>query len=143
VVLSGSSCQGPSIRVACNRHFLRRVVQLGFREVLIRNATTPLLCRDDRRTYLYMPLEAVLPPAADAVRIVSSEAAPVALNVNPKPQGERRREAMPRPPLKDDQPPMVPPHLHRSPCLVRTATRWTRSSKPRRCVPYCMMPSSG
>jgi hypothetical protein len=62
VVLSGSTCQGPPVRVACNRHFLRRVVQLGFRELLIRNATTPLLCHDDRRTYLFMPLEAVLPP---------------------------------------------------------------------------------
>jgi hypothetical protein len=103
VVLSGSSCQGPPVRVACNRHFLRRVVQLGFREVLIRNATTPLLCRDDRRTYLFMPLEAVVPPTANAVRMVSGEAAPVALNVNPKPPGERKREAMPRPPLKDDE----------------------------------------
>ena len=104
VVLSGSSCQGPPVRVACNRHFLRRVVQLGFRELLIRNATTPLLCRDDTRTYLFMPLDGALPPAADAVRIVSGETESAALRVEPQPQAERRREVMPRPPLNNEEP---------------------------------------
>jgi hypothetical protein len=104
VVLSGSSCQGPPVRVACNRHFLGRVVQLGFRELLLRNATTPLLCRDETRTYLFILLDGALPPAADAVRIVSGEAAPAALTASLKPQAERRREAMPRPPMKDDEP---------------------------------------
>jgi hypothetical protein len=56
VVLSGSPCQGPPVRIACNRPFLRRVVQLGFCELLLRNATPPLLCREDRRTSLFMPL---------------------------------------------------------------------------------------
>jgi hypothetical protein len=119
VVLSGSSCQGPPVRVACNRHFLRRVVQLGFRELHIQNAKTPLLCRDETRTYLFMPLDGALPPAEDAVRLVSGEAAPIILPLKPKPETPRRREAMPRPPLKDDEPDNgstagTPPSLSRS-----------------------------
>jgi hypothetical protein len=117
VVLSGSSCEGPAVRVACNRHFLRRVVQLGFRDVLLRNASTPLLCRDATRTYLFMPLDNALPPSSDAVRIVSGESTPVAVRVKPRPEPERRREAMPRPPRNGndprngsaDVPPPVPP----------------------------------
>jgi hypothetical protein len=54
VVLSGSSCAGPSVRLACNRRYVGRLVQLGFRDVLLGNATTPLLCRDPTRTYLFM-----------------------------------------------------------------------------------------
>ena len=103
VLLSGSSCQGPPVRVACNRHFLRRVAQLGFRELHIQNAKTPLLCRDDMRTYLFMPLDGALPPAADAVRLVSGEAAPIILPLKPKPENPRRREVMPRPPLNNEE----------------------------------------
>jgi hypothetical protein len=97
VLLSGSSCAGQAVRVACNRRFLWRLVQLRFREVLVRNATTPLLCRDETRTYLFMPLDNALPPAADAVRIVSGESNSVALRTQPKPEPPRRRAVMPRP----------------------------------------------
>jgi hypothetical protein len=120
VLLSGgSSCQGPPVRVACNRHFLRRVVQLGFRELYLRNATTPLLCRDETRTYLFMALEGALSPAADAVRIVSGEATPIILPLKPKAEMKRRTEAMPRPPRKADEPHNgstagTPPSLTRS-----------------------------
>ncbi len=97
VVLSGSSCAGPAIRLACNRRYLWRLVQLGFREVRLGAATTPLLCRDPTRTYLFMPLEGALPPAADAVRIVSGDVPAVAVPVKPQPEPPRRREPMPRP----------------------------------------------
>ncbi len=104
VLLSGSSSAGPGVRVACNRRFLWRLVQLGFREVLVRNATTPLLCRDETRTYLFMPLDNALLPAADAVRIVSGESLPVALRTQPKPEPSRRQEPMPRPQTNGEEP---------------------------------------
>jgi hypothetical protein len=104
VVLSGSSCAGPAVRLACNRRYLWRVVQLGFREVLIGNATTPLLCRDPTRTYLFMPLEGALPPAADAVRIVSSDTPAVALRAQPQSEPPRRKEPMPRPSTPGEEP---------------------------------------
>jgi hypothetical protein len=104
VLLSGSSCAGPAVRVACNRRFLWRLVQLGFREVLVRNATTPLLCRDETRTYLFMPLDNALLPAADAVRIVSGESLPVPIRTQPKSELPRRREPMPRPQTNGDDP---------------------------------------
>ncbi len=104
VLLSGSSCAGPSARVACNRRFLWRLVQLGFREVLVRNATTPLWCRDQTRTYLFMPLDNALLPVADAVRIVSGESLPVAIHTQPKPEPSRRQEPMPRPQTNGEEP---------------------------------------
>jgi len=118
VVLSGSSCEGPAVRVACNRRFLWRVVQLGFRDLMVRNNTTPLLCRDEMRTYLFMPLESALPPAANPVRIVSDKARPVAVRAMPKPEPqraklqpehERSRATMPRPQANNQDPRNGPP----------------------------------
>jgi hypothetical protein len=113
VLLSGSSCEGPAVRVACNRRFLGRVVQLGFRDLVVRNANTPLVCRDQTRTYLFMPLDGALSPAPDAVRIVSGESIPVARPAKPKPQPEtskaqaqpeRSREVMPRSQSNGEEP---------------------------------------
>ncbi len=104
VVLSGSSCQGPAVRVACNRRYLWRLVRLGFRDLVVRNATTPLVCRDETRTYLFMPLEGALSPTPDAVRILSSEAIPDTIRAKPKPQPERSTTTMPRPQTNRDDP---------------------------------------
>jgi hypothetical protein len=111
VLLSSSSCEGTAVRVACNRRFLWRLVQLGFRDLMVRDANTPLLCRDETRTYLFMPLGGAVSPVADAVRIVSGESLPVATRAKPKPQlentqpePERSREAMPRSQNNGDDP---------------------------------------
>jgi hypothetical protein len=113
VLLSGSSCEGPAVRVACNRRFLWRVVQLGFRDIAVRNATTPLLCRDEKRTYVFMPLEGALSPVADAVRIISGESVSLPTRAKPKPQTEttqpqpvpeRSRVTMPRSQSNGDDP---------------------------------------
>ncbi|MHB1425754.1 MAG: hypothetical protein ACYC3I_21510, partial [Gemmataceae bacterium] len=109
VCLVGSPCEGPPVRVACNRRYLWRLVQLGFRDVVVRNATTPLVCRDATRIYLFMPLDGALAPAADAVRIVSDRAVPVARRSSPKPQPERSKEVMPRPPTNGEEPRHGPP----------------------------------
>jgi hypothetical protein len=113
VFLSGSSCEGPAVRIACNRLFLWRVAQLGFRDLRVRNATTPLVCRDERRTYLFMPLDGALAPAADAVRIVSGESLSRVMRAKPKPQPqraklqpdpERSRATMPRSQSNGEEP---------------------------------------
>jgi len=118
VLLSGSSCEGPAVRVACNRRFLWRVVQLGFRDLVVRNANTPLVCRDQTRTYLFMPLDGALSPAPDAVRIVSGESLPIATRAKPKPQPEtskaqaqpeRSREVMTRSQSNGEEPRNGPP----------------------------------
>ncbi len=120
VLLSSSSCEGPTVRVACNRRFLWRVVQLGFRDLVVRNANTPLLCRDQTRTYLFMPLDGALSPTPDAMRIVSGESLPVATRAKPKlqsetaktqPEPERSREAMPRSQNNGEDPRNGPPGI--------------------------------
>jgi hypothetical protein len=120
VLLSGSSCDGPAVRIACNRRFLWRVVQLGFRDISVRNATTPLVCRDETRTYLFMPLEGALAPVADAVRIVSGESLSIATRAKPKPQPQRAkpkpepqrsRATMPRSQNNGEEPRNGPPDV--------------------------------
>ncbi len=64
VVLSRSQSAGPSTRVAFSRTYLLRALQLGFLRVEVPGPGKPVVCRDDRRTYLWMPLDgngAVLP----------------------------------------------------------------------------------
>jgi hypothetical protein len=62
VCLSRSRFEGPALTLVTDRRHLLRALQLGFAEVLIESAEQPLLCKDARRTYLWMPLT-----VADAV----------------------------------------------------------------------------
>ncbi|MFO0871282.1 MAG: hypothetical protein U0935_20350 [Pirellulales bacterium] len=63
LVLRNSRRQGDGTRIeASNREYVRRAIQLGFRELHFRDAEAPAFCRDDRRTYFWAVLgkEAVL-----------------------------------------------------------------------------------
>jgi hypothetical protein len=73
LVLSRSEAAGAPARLNLNRDHLNRALQLGFTELQVVTASKPLVCRDEHRTYLLMPLEPkdALPPAADALRIDS------------------------------------------------------------------------
>jgi hypothetical protein len=75
VVLARSEAEGKPVRLCCNRDYLARVLALGFGEMTIFKADAPVVCRDEKRTFLYMPLSSTsaLAPAADALRIVSAE----------------------------------------------------------------------
>jgi hypothetical protein len=55
LALAGSKASGPALRMGTDRRFLLRALSLGFREVA-GGADRPLVCRDARRTYLWMPL---------------------------------------------------------------------------------------
>lgn len=57
VVLERSTLQGAPVRVAFGRLYLIRALRLGFSEVVLHGPGWPLLTRDRRRTYCWMPLE--------------------------------------------------------------------------------------
>jgi len=41
-----------------DRNLLLRAVQLGFRQIVVIRPDKPILCQDEKRTYLWMPLAA-------------------------------------------------------------------------------------
>lgn len=74
VVLRNSRRDGNEVRLNTDRQYLVRAAQLGFRELEIHAAESPLVCRDDRRVYLWAPLleMPVLTAGTDAVQIAST-----------------------------------------------------------------------
>jgi hypothetical protein len=113
-VLSSSTVSGPALQLCMDRRYLRRALQLGFREVRA-NGDRPLLCRDERRTYLWMPLAAqrALPPPATAAPVPAPEP-------DPTPSPERRTDPMPAPHTNGQGPPegrdgATPPSSHLDP----------------------------
>jgi hypothetical protein len=97
-LLRGSEVVGPPVCLAMNRRYLLRALQLGFTEVKAGKPGTPLVCADERRTYLWMCLEGgAVAPAAGPLRV--GGVAP------PTPAGPEKEEAgMPDPPTAP------PPH---------------------------------
>jgi hypothetical protein len=75
--LDRSTVTGPPVRLCTNGGFLLRAVKLGFTELQIFAADQPILCRDDRRLFLWVPLDkkTAIPPGANVLRI--APAAPV------------------------------------------------------------------
>jgi hypothetical protein len=102
-VLAGSTTSGPPLRLCMDRRYLRRSLQLGFTEVQVFKADQPLVCRDDQRTYVWMPLseQGALPPSKEAVRVPE----PAAAEPDPSPPTERRNEPMPPPHSNGQGPP--------------------------------------
>jgi hypothetical protein len=96
LVLSRSEVTGPPVRFVTNRLYLARAAQLGFPTLEITKPTVPIVGRDQRRTYVWVPLDpkTALSPSADAVRICSDgkEAA------DPLPQSDRRLPLVTKPP---------------------------------------------
>jgi hypothetical protein len=111
VVLARSTASGPPVRVAMDRHYLLRAAQMGFPEIAVLRPDVPLVCRDESRTFLWMPLDAngVVPPGKDVMRLVSAEGTEVPVD-HPSPP-RRRRSPMPvsagngNPPPEDRLPP--------------------------------------
>jgi hypothetical protein len=79
-LLRGSEVSGPPFRLAMNRRYLLRALQLGFTEVRAGKPGTPLVCADERRTYLWMCLDGdAVAPAARPLRVgVTTQPTPVA-----------------------------------------------------------------
>jgi hypothetical protein len=56
ITLQKSTCQGPAVSVPLDRRLLLRALALGFTEVEAAH-NKPLRCKDEKRTYLWMPLD--------------------------------------------------------------------------------------
>ena len=106
LVLSRSTVSGPPMQVVCNRLYLGRAVGLGFLELHVAKASAPVICRDDRRTYLFMPLDPAvsIPPNDNNLRITSvgnaiqSPSPPTTSPVTKDKHHMKRRQVhMPRP----------------------------------------------
>ena len=56
VVLRNSQRTGDEVRLNTDRRFLVHAAQLGFHEIELHGSESPIVCRDDRRTYLWSVL---------------------------------------------------------------------------------------
>jgi hypothetical protein len=108
VLLPRSRASGPEVSLVSDRLYLLRALKLGFGEVEVVSPDQPLVCRDDRRTFLWMPLSSTpAPPPARAALAASTEGR-VPERMDPAPEAEpepqtrppepRRRPTMPTPP---------------------------------------------
>ena len=97
VVLARSTVSGPAVRLCTGRGYLHRAVTLGFRELEAVAADAPLVWRQGRRLYLWVPLDkkAAIPPGADVLRVGAGEARAAA---PPTPPLDEETLAMPLPP---------------------------------------------
>ena len=97
LLLSGSQATGQAMRINSNRNYLRRAVQLGFRELCAYKPEAPIVCHDARRSFVWAVLEkdAAIKPTKDAVRLESADAAPA--KASPKRPAKRRTAAPPAP----------------------------------------------
>jgi hypothetical protein len=91
LVLARSRYSGLSKRLVTNRVFLARAARLGFAEIEVGAYSDPLVCRDARRAYAWVPLAGATPilPCDDVIRIESTDHPDPAL-----------RPALPRKPRK-------------------------------------------
>jgi hypothetical protein len=87
LVLSRSNYTGTPVRFQTNRDLLGRALGLGFRELEVLDASSPLTCRDPRRIYAWQPLakDSVLVPSDDAIRIASLDVTPTPTTSTPRP----------------------------------------------------------
>jgi len=110
--LHASTLTGPPVRVCVNRSFLRRALQLGFRDLQVVNPDKPVVCRDARRLYVVMALDkaSVIPPGRNALRLsgrpalaslspppLVDKSKPAAASSFPPPSVERSIPTMPAP----------------------------------------------
>lgn len=98
LILSNSSRAGEPIRLNTNRRYLHRAIALGFERLYLFGPRAPVLCQDEHRQYVWMPLDpdAAVKPADDAVRIASpAEPAHPAVTQSPQPR-RRTPQTMPR-----------------------------------------------
>jgi len=66
-LMSSGFAIGKSLRINTSRHYFRRALQLGFREIDLSGPDTPASCREVHRTYVWGLLT-----QADAIRIEST-----------------------------------------------------------------------
>jgi hypothetical protein len=75
VELVSSRLTGDPVTLNTNRRYVERAVKLGFREAFVYGADSPVLCRDERRRFLWALLDSksAIPRGEDPIRIESSK----------------------------------------------------------------------
>ncbi|MBW3600343.1 MAG: hypothetical protein KY475_24125 [Planctomycetes bacterium] len=101
LLLTGATHTGKAMRLNTNRAYLARALSLGFREIYLFGPGSPILCQDERRSYVWAVLESegAIDPNKEAVRIASpaaGEAPAEASPINHKPRKEEPKSNMPR-----------------------------------------------
>ncbi|MBX9680370.1 MAG: hypothetical protein K2X38_16550 [Gemmataceae bacterium] len=72
LILSRSKYTGKALSLVCNREYLRRAAELGFRDIRMADASTPIVAHDRNRIYLFIPLTGSVPaPRGGGVTIDS------------------------------------------------------------------------
>ena len=108
LVLGRSGYTGPPVRLQTNRELLARAIRLGFAELEVVDADSPLVCRDDRRVLAWQPLskDSAIEASDADTRIESGThpEPPPSAEVSPRP-----RLAMDRPSPPDRTAPTVAP----------------------------------
>src|SRR5262249_58965826 len=99
LVLAGSQVSGKEVCLPVNRNYLLRALALGFTEMVVVAADVPVQWGDDRRRYVWMPLdqEGALPGKEDDLEIVSP-AVSQANGKEPETRKEPARDKAPTPP---------------------------------------------
>jgi hypothetical protein len=79
VLLARSQVQGRKAMVATDRSYLVRALQLGFNRISVYGAEKPVICRDEKRQYVWQPLEqkATVSASKDVIRLSSADSAPI------------------------------------------------------------------
>jgi hypothetical protein len=72
VGLPRSRVEGKALRVATDRRFLQRALDMGFHTIQVTALDKPMLCQDERRLYLWVPLDPkqALAPQPNAIRVM-------------------------------------------------------------------------
>ena len=100
LVLGSSELSGEPRSYNTNREYLARALKLGLREFHF-FGTTPIQAQDDRRAFIWMPLDPAdaIPPSPNAIRIESRPASAAAAT---PPKKERRKKHVTKPQTTDD-----------------------------------------
>jgi len=102
VVLKCSSSEGPALQVVMDRKLLLRAIQLGFQDIAIVSPDRPLVCKDENRTYVWMPLG-----GDNAVPAENGRKARVPAQMPPANNQNQPRKPTPMP-VNDPKPPEEP-----------------------------------
>ena len=105
LVLARSHATGTPVRLNTNREFLARAIRLGFTEIEIVDAGSPVVCRDRHRVFGFQPLsqESAIEPSDDVIRIESTSPPP-----RPTPSSDASHQG--ESPVPDTSTPVKPPN---------------------------------
>jgi hypothetical protein len=128
IQLPQSRVQGRRVAVTCDRTYLLAALKLGFTRMSVSTADQPLVWRDERRTYLFLPLAPCEPSRSNTVPTKSP------VTRVPK-RAEFKAPPLVSKPPESKQPPPAPVHRRpKSPPLPAVKTK-TKAHRSRRLPP--------